>query len=586
MEKRMENNQPNLNEFCENLAESMALYSEVAKQLMGKVDLKPVSPIDPANVSSIFSNAFSRLSKDPQKFMQSQISLYNDLSKVWINTTNEFLGEQSDAGAGQKDRRFSNEQWQKSPVFKALKESYLVYSNWLMGLVSEVDGLSASEQNKLGFYTKQFLDALSPTNYAWTNPDVLQETFESNAQNVVNGLRNLARDLGDGKIAQTDFMSFEVGKNLATTEGQVVFQNDLLQLIQYKPLTEKVFEKPLLFIPAWINKYYIADLQPKNSFMKWLVEQGYSVFVVSWVNPDARHKEIGFEDYLQKGLLEAVDAVLKATGEKQLNAIGYCLGGTLLATALAYLKEQNQSKIGSATFLTTLLDFSDVGEISVFIDDEQIDALEARMSENGFLDGREMAMTFSMLRANDLIWSFYINNYLLGKTPFPFDILYWNSDATRMPAKMHAWYLRNLYLQNKLIKKQVSIASKKIDISKIDIPAYFLSTEKDHIAPWQTTYKGALEMQNAVFTLAESGHVAGVVNPPKPDGSPVKYGHYVNDKLPKQADKWFEGAKEINKSWWESWHDWNKKLSGAMVAARGVADGLEAAPGSYVKVIS
>jgi polyhydroxyalkanoate synthase len=390
--------------------------------------------------------------------------------------------------------------------------------------------------------------------------------------------------MSQGKIGQTDFSAFEVGKNLATTKGSVVFENDLFQLIQYAPTNKNTYEVPLLFIPAWINKFYIADLQPKNSLVKWLVEQGYTVFLISWVNPTEKQSALGFEDYVLQGLLGAVDEVLRITNQPKLNAIGYCLGGTLLATALAYLQKKKQNKIGAATFLTTMLDFSDVGEISVFIDEEQISALENRMSEKGFLDGSQMSMTFNMLRSNDLIWSFVINNYLLGKTPFPFDILYWNSDSTRMPAKMHSYYLRNMYLKNLLAQPNaLEVAGVKIDLTKITNPAYFLSTKKDHISPWKTTYLGAQMLKNACFTIADSGHVAGVVNPPATADKPAKYHHWTHDKVLDNADEWMKKAHEVSGSWWPSWDNWNKEFSGKMIEAIVPKNEIEPAPGRYVK---
>jgi polyhydroxyalkanoate synthase len=448
-----------------------------------------------------------------------------------------------------------------------------------MHLTKNVKGLGAKEKAKLEFYTRQFLDAISPSNYLATNPEVLRATLETNAENLVKGLKRLAEDVAKGQITQTDYKAFEVGKNLATTPGKVVFQNDLMQLIQYSPSTKEVYQTPLLFIPAWINKYYIADLQPDNSFVKWLVDHGFTLFMISWVNPDKRHANKDFADYMNEGVLAALEQMKKLTGEAQSNVIGYCLGGTLLATTLAYLEAKNKKLVKAATFLTTLLDFKNAGDLGVFIDEAQINSLEKRMSEQGYLSGDEMAMTFSMLRSNDLIWSNVVNNYLLGKDPFPFDLLYWNSDSTRMPAKMHSFYLRNMYLNNNLAKKKIKIGGVDIDLTKITTPAYFLSTLKDHIAPWKATYEGAKMFKDAVFTLADSGHIAGVVNPPHKS----KYPHWINGKPKESADEWLKHATEEGGSWWTNWQKWIKKFEGPKVAARKIGKAIEDAPGSYVK---
>ena len=566
-----------LNEFYTNLSASIALCADIMGKYAQKLPTQPQS-IDPLNVGSAFFDAFSALSKEPEKLAEENLKLYQKLSKTWVETAEDFLAKKPHATA-MKDRRFTAEEWENSPYFRFMKEAYLTYANWLTQLTAGIKHLSKDEKAKLEFYTRQFLDAISPSNYLVTNPEVLRATLETNAQNLVQGLKRLAEDIARGNITQTDSSAFEVGKNLATTPGKVVFRNELFELIQYAPSTKQVFKTPLLFIPAWINKFYIADLRPDNSLVKWLVDHGYTLFMVSWVNPPAKLKDKGFEDYMKQGLLEAVKQVQKFTGEKQVSAIGYCLGGTLLATTLAYLAGKKESPIKSATFLTTLLDFENAGDLKIFTDEAQISLLEKRMSQSGFLDGKEMALTFSMLRANDLIWSNVVNNYLLGKDPFPFDLLYWNSDSTRMPAKMHSFYLRNMYLNNNLVKKKLKFDGTAIDLTKIATPSYFLSTLKDHIAPWKATYEGAKLIKDAVFTLADSGHIAGVVNPP----AKSKYPHWINGKLNKTPDEWLKGAKEEAGSWWENWHKWNKDFAGNMVAARNIAKALENAPGSYVK---
>lgn len=570
-----------INSFYSNLSESLELYNAVLKNYAGKMPLAPQTSIDPFNVSQTFVESFQKLASEPEVLMHSGMNLYKDLGELWLDATKDFLAKDKKSEPGEiLDRRFKDEAWQQSPAFRVLKDSYLIYANWLMELVKNIKGLDKKEREKLEFYTAQFIDAISPSNFLFTNPEVLRATIETNAQNLVKGLGKLAEDIKRGSITQTDLTAFEVGKNLAITPGKVVFQNELMQLIQYEASTKQVNKTPLLFIPAWINKYYIVDLRPENSLAKWLVDQGHTLFIISWVNPDSEHAQKSFSDYMHEGIFAALEQIEKITGEKEVNTIGYCLGGTLLATALAYMAVKKDKRIKSSSFLTTLLDFSDAGTLSVFIDDEQVKSLEKRMSLNGYLDGNEMATTFSMLRSNDLIWSFVVNNYLLGKDPFSFDILYWNSDTTRMPAKMHSFYLRNMYLDNKLAKPGgITIDKVKIDLTKIKTPAYFLSTIKDHIAPWKSTYKGAQLFENAIFTLADSGHVAGVVSPP----AKTKYPHWVSSKLDKTADAWLKKSKEVAGSWWPDWDKWVQKYTGGKVPARKIKKSIEAAPGSYVK---
>ena len=566
--------------FYKNLSESMGLAAEVWKNYTERLPLNKPADIDPLNIQKLFFDVYQNLANDPEQVYHHQVELYKKLSDAWVDSAKNFLEDTKTADAVD-DRRFRDQVWQENPYFKFLKDSYLVYAKWLSGLTKSVKGLDAREQEKLEFYINQYIDAISPSNYPLTNPEVLKATFETNAENLVKGMQNLAEDIKQGYISQTDYSAFEVGRNLAITPGQVVYQNDLIQLIQYEASTKDVYKTPLLFIPAWINKYYIADLRPENSFMKWLTEQGYTVYMISWANPDEQHAEKDFADYMKEGIIAVSEQIKKITGEDKINAIGYCLGGTLLATTLAYLEEKGGSPFNAVTFLTTLLDFSDAGKITVFIDEEQVSSLEKRMNKTGYLDGREMALTFSMLRSNDLIWSFVVNNYLLGKDPFPFDILYWNSDATRMPAKMHSFYLRNMYMKNMLAKKGgIKIDGVGIDLSKIKNPAMFLSTLKDHIAPWQSTFKGAELLQNAKFMLADSGHVAGVVSHP----AKTKYPHWVNDKLTKTAEEWYEGSTEVAGSWWPSWDKWNSQFSGKKIPARKIEKSIEPAPGSYVKV--
>jgi polyhydroxyalkanoate synthase len=441
------------------------------------------------------------------------------------------------------------------------------------------------------FYTRQYIDAISPSNFLLTNPEVLRETVASGGQNLVKGLNNLLEDVargggGEVRMRMTDESAFKLGVNIATTPGKVVFQNDLIQLIQYYPAKGPVFRRPLLVIPPWINKYYILDLREKNSYIKWAIEQGHTVFVISWVNPDKKLAHKGFDDYLAEGMLAALDAIEKATGEREVNAVGYCLGGTLLACTLGYLAGKKDARIVSATFFASLIDFEEGGELEVFIDEQQVAALEKRMNERGYLEGSEMATTFNMLRANDLIWSFVVNNYLLGRDPFPFDLLYWNSDSTRMPAAMHSYYLRNLYLKNLLAKPGgITLGGVPIDLNRVKTPLYFVSTQEDHIAPWRSTYAGAKLFPGPVrFVLGGSGHIAGIVNPPAAN----KYSFWTNPRLPGDPEQWLKGASQHPGSWWTDWAGWIAQHGGDKVPERipgkGKLKAIEDAPGSYAKM--
>ncbi len=547
---------------------------------------------DMRRMNGVFMDAFARLMKDPEKLLGAQASLWRDYMNLWQTTTRKMMGEDVPPVVEPEadDRRFRDDQWSSDAVFDHIKQSYLLCSNWLQSLMGTVDGLDARSRRKLDFYTRLFIDGVSPTNFAATNPEVLRATVESKGDNLVRGLGNLLGDLERGKgrlaIRMSDEDAFEVGGNIAVTPGKIVFRNDLMELIQYAPTTEKVRRRPLLIIPPWINKYYILDLRPQNSFVRWVVDQGYTVFIVSWINPDSALADKTFADYMIEGPVAALDAIGKATGEDRINTLGYCIGGTLLACTLAHLAAKGDRRVASATFLTTLVEFGDVGDIEIFIDDDQITNLESAMNERGFLDGSDMAAAFSTLRANDLIWSFVINNYLLGKDPFPFDILYWNSDSTRLPAAMHSYYLRRMYLENLLVEPgALELGGTRIDLSAIKSPAYVLSTQDDHIAPWMSTYRATgLFSGKTVFTLAKSGHVAGVVNPPAKN----KYGYWTNSTTPADAQAWLDGADNHEGSWWPHWQSWLARRGGGMVAARqpgaGKLPALADAPGAYVMV--
>ncbi len=581
---------------AQRLAENMASIAERSQRLVQAFLARQDGAAgslghgDPMNIGEAFLALTQQMMTDPAKLVQAQVALWQDYMTLWQNTTRQFLGESVEpmVTPEKDDRRFKDESWSENGVFDFIKQSYLLTSRWMVDTVRDVEGLDDQTAKKVDFYTRQFADAMAPTNFATTNPEVLRATLESGGENLVKGLENMLADLerGEGKlrISMVDDEAFEVGGNIATTPGKVVAQTDLMQLIQYEPTTEQVHKRPLLIIPPWINKFYILDLRPKNSFIRWAVDQGHTVFVVSWVNPDEKLAAKSFEDYMLEGPLAALDAIEKATGEREANAIGYCLGGTLLAATLGYMAATDDNRIKSATFFVSLIDFAEPGELGVFIDDEQVASLEGRMDERGYLEGSEMATTFNMLRANDLIWSFVINNYLLGKDPFPFDLLYWNSDSTRMPAAMHKFYLRQMYIENKLIEPGgISLNGVPIDLSKVNIPKFLLSTREDHIAPWKSTYSGVHAYGGPVkFCLAASGHIAGVVNP----ADSGKYSHWMNAKKPKDPEAWLAGATEHPGSWWPEWDKWIARHGGGKVPARAPGDGeldpIEDAPGSYV----
>ncbi|MDQ2802202.1 MAG: class I poly(R)-hydroxyalkanoic acid synthase [Pseudomonadota bacterium] len=547
--------------------------------------------IDPLNIGSAFLEMTARVMADPSKLLHAQMGFWQDYLTLWQNTARRFWGMDGGAViyADPKDRRFKDDAWKENEVFDFIKQSYLLSARYVQDVVSHVDGLEPKTAQKVDFYSRQFIDAMSPSNFLLTNPEVLRKTAETGGENLLKGLSNLLGDLerGRGKLSikMTDAEAFTLGENIGVSPGKVVYQNELCQLIQYSPSTEQVNKRPLVIIPPWINKFYILDLRPKNSLVRWAVSQGHTVFMVSWVNPDEHLSDKGFEDYLQNGVLDVLTAIEQATGEREVNAIGYCLGGTLLASGLAWMAEHGDDRVKSATFFVTMMDFQEAGELSVFIDEEQLTALEDKMNRRGYLDGSEMATTFNMLRANDLIWSFVVSNYLMGQESFPFDLLYWNSDSTRMPASMHSFYLRNMYQKNLLAEPGgISLLGTPIDLSRIQVPAYFLSTREDHIAPWRSTYRGTQLLSGPKrFVLAASGHIAGVVNPP--EGG--KYSHWINADLPPDAEAWFAGATEIAGSWWPDWQRWVMTLGSEMVPARepgGKLPAIEDAPGSYVRV--
>jgi len=575
-------------QMAEIAAKSQQLVAEFLKRQRHE---EGVGMADPLGIGAAFLEMTARMMADPSRLVQAQLSLWNDYLTLWQRTAQRFLGGETEPMIEPSvgDRRFRDAAWTDNTLFDFIKQSYLLTARWLQGTVREVEGIDERTARKIDFYTRQFVDAIAPSNFLMTNPEVLRATIESRGDNLLNGLKNLLDDLERGKgrlaIKMTDMEAFRIGENIAVTPGKVVYQNDLLQLIQYEPTTEKVKRRPLLIIPPWINKFYILDLRPGNSFIRWAVSQGHTIFVISWVNPDEHLAGKTFTDYMLEGPLAALEAIEQATGEREANVIGYCLGGTLLASTLAYMAVKRDERIKSATYLVTMVDFAEAGELSVFIDEEQLSALEERMNAAGYLEGRDMATTFNMLRANDLIWSFVVNNYLLGKSPFPFDLLYWNADSTRMPAAMHSFYLRNMYQENLLAKPGgISLDGVPIDLRKIKTPSFLLSTREDHIAPWRSTYAATqLYKGPAKFVLSASGHIAGVVNPPG-----GKYDHWENERNPPSPEEWLATATAHPDSWWPLWERWISHYAGGEVTARRPGDGklkpIEDAPGSYVKV--
>ena len=538
---------------------------------------------------------FSKLSEywlsDPKRALEAQTRLFSGYMDVWANAIRRVGGEEDVQEAVKPergDKRFQDPEWGKNAFFDFLKQTYLVTSRWAGDLVEHAEGLDERTRHKAGFYVKQITNAISPSNFILTNPELFRETVASSGENLVRGMRMLAEDIaagkGDLKLRQADYSRFEVGKNIAVTPGKVVGRSDLAEIIQFEPSTETVLKRPLLICPPWINKYYILDLNPEKSFIRWAVSQGHTVFVISWVNPDERHGTKGWEAYIREGLQFGLDTVQGATGEKEVNAIGYCVGGTLLAAALALLAQEGDDRVRSVTFFTTQVDFTYAGDLKVFVDEDQIAAVERAMNEKGFLEGTKMATAFNMLRSGDLIWPYVVNNYMRGKDPMPFDLLYWNANSTRMAAANHSFYLRNCYLENNLSQGHMMLAGRTVSLSDITIPVYNLASREDHIAPAKSVFLGCKYFGGEVdYVMAGSGHIAGVVNPP----SLNKYQYWTGQKPVGDFEQWVENAKENPGSWWPHWHAWIRSKDDREVSARKPGEktkALEDAPGSYVRV--
>ncbi len=543
-----------------------------------------------ADMVKTFSKLTEYWLSDPQRALEAQTRLFSGYLDVWTNSIRRAGGEQPARPVEPErgDKRFQDPEWGRNAFFDFLKQVYLVTSRWAGDLATEAEGLDEHTRHKAGFYVKQITNAISPSNFILTNPELFRETVASSGENLVRGMRMLAEDIaagkGDLKLRQADYSRFEIGKNIAVTPGKVIARSDVAEILQYQPSTEKVLKRPLLICPPWINKFYILDLNPEKSFIRWAVGQGHSVFVISWINPDERHGTKGWEAYIREGLQFALDTVEQATGEREVNAIGYCVGGTLLAAALALFAQEGESRIRSATFFATQVDFTHAGDLKVFVDENQIAALEKAMGERGYLDGTKMATAFNMLRSGDLIWPYVVNNYMRGREPTPFDLLYWNADSTRMAAANHSFYLRNCYLENNLSLGRMALAGRTVTLSDVTIPVFNLAAREDHIAPAQSVFRGSQFFGGDVeFVMAGSGHIAGVVNPP----ASGKYQHWTDGPPVGEFSDWLAKAQEQPGSWWPYWQRWIERRAAAKVAARqpgAQTPVLEDAPGSYVKV--
>jgi polyhydroxyalkanoate synthase len=544
---------------------------------------------DPGVVAATMRRVGEALLADPAGLVEANLHYFEQMAEIGRRQLQRLAGDPVEplVVPERSDRRFKDEAWSDDIVFDFLKQSYLVSSRWMKEVVGAAKGLDPHTRAKAEFYARQITDALAPSNFPHTNPVVLREAYATHGESLLRGLENLVGDLerGDLRIRSSRDELFEVGANLATTAGAVILENDLMQLIQYAPTTEQVLRRPLLIVPPWINKYYILDLRPQNSFVRWAVGQGFTVFLISWANPGPELAHKTFDDYLSEGPMAAMAAIERVTGERDLLLIGYCLGGTLTACLLAWLAARSDDRIKAATFLTTMTDFADPGDLGVFIDDEQLTLIEQHMARRGYLEAAYMQRVFSLLRANDLIWTFAVNNYLLGREPPPFDLLYWNADGTRMPHMMHRFYLRHMYERNLLVEPGgITLLGEPMELGRIRVPAYFLSTREDHIAPWKATYRGARRFGGPVrFVLGGSGHIAGVVNPP----SSAKYGFWTNGRRPASPEAWLEGASLHDGSWWPDWSAWATRRGGRRVAARppggGALEPIERAPGRFVR---
>lgn len=575
-----------------NLAKAaMMAQSAIAEAALTQADRPAALSADPFNVAPAMTSVMTSLAAQPDKMIQAQADLFGRYMQLWSSTARQAAGEAPDPAP--VDKRFKDPAWSENPMFDMMRRSYLLTSDWMNRLIAGVEDVDPTLKRRAQFFTRLLTDAFSPSNFLASNPVALKALAETSGESLVKGMQNFAADLERGggslRISQADYGKFVVGENVATAPGQVVWRDELFELIQYAPTTETQHEIPLLIFPPWINKFYIMDLQPANSLIRWLSAQGFTVFVCSWVNPDKDKAGFGFDDYLEKGIYRAVDKTLEQAGTKQLNAVGYCIGGTLLGAGLAHMAAKGDKRIAAATFFAAQHDFAEAGDLLLFTDEHWIAEIERQMdAAGGVLPGAAMAETFNALRSNDLIWSFFISNYLLGKDPPAFDLLFWNADQTRMPKTLHLDYLRQMYGANALAKGQFKIGGLTADLSKVEIPLYFQASREDHIAPMNSVYRSAKLFggKDVTFTLAGSGHIAGVINAP----AAKKYQHWTNPALPATLAEWQAESVEHSGSWWEHWSAWLGARSGKQIPARDPAKGplkpIEPAPGSYVKVKS
>lgn len=566
----------------------------IAEAALRQADRPAALTPDPFHVAPALNEVMTRLAAQPDRLMRAQADLFSRYMDLWQSAARRAAGEEVapvvTPAAG--DKRFNDPDWASNPMFDMMKQSYLLSSNWLNSLVAEVDGVDPATKRRVEFFTKMLTDAFSPSNFLMSNPAALREAVQTQGESIVRGMENFAADLerGGGQLAisQTDLAKFKVGENVATASGKVVYQNDILQLLQFDPSTEAVCEIPLLIFPPWINKFYILDLRPDNSMIRWLTSQGFTVFVASWVNPDRKLADKTFEDYMIEGVYDATQQVMTQCGVDKVNTVGYCIGGTLLSVALAHMAARGDKRINSATFFAAQQDFAEAGDLLLFTNEQWLRSIEQQMDlAGGFLPSQSMADTFNALRGNDLIWSFFVSNYLMGKEPRPFDLLFWNADQTRMPKALHLFYLRNFYKDNALAKGELTIGGERLDLSKVKIPVFVQSSKEDHIAPYRSVFRGAKLFGGPVtFMMAGSGHIAGVINPPGAN----KYQHWINEQTCESLETWQAGAKEFPGSWWPYWGEWLKARSGDQVPARDPSKGklkpLEDAPGSFVLVKS
>jgi len=587
-----------MNAFQE-LSSNMARAAMIAQGAFAEAAMRQAGEsssmsADPFRVGPAITGMMTRMAGQPDKMLKAQAELFSGYMNLWQSTARRMAGETTEPVIQPErgDRRFSDPAWSENPVFDAIKQSYLLSANWLNNLVAASEGGDAEDKRRVEFFTKMLTDAFSPSNFLMSNPAALNEAMRTKGESLVRGMENFAADMtrGGGQLAisQTDLTQFEVGRNVAVTPGKVVFENELFQLLQFNPSTETVFERPLLIFPPWINKYYILDLRAENSMVRWLAEQGFTVFLASWVNPEPKLAHKTFEDYMFEGAYAAIEKALEQAGSDRINVVGYCIAGTMMSCTLAHMAAKGDERVASTTFFAAQQDFSESGDLKLFTEEDWLQVVEVSMQRaGGVLPGSSMAGTFNALRANDLIWSFFVNNYLMGKDPKPFDLLYWNSDQTRMPRALHLYYLREFYQNNRLASGDMVLGGETLDLGKVKTPIYAQSSKEDHIAPALSVYKGVkLFGGPKTFVMAGSGHIAGVINHP----SAEKYQYWTNPKLPPTLGEWQAGAEEHPGSWWPDWAKWLAEKSGDQVPARDPAKGplkaIEDAPGSYVKVKS